>query len=188
MPETITLACSYGVPLPSNGGGAPSPTPGPACSSSPSPLRTASSGGVGPLQVLGAAPVFGSAPHLLYQSVYEGRALLIGGFPPPSFLVGCPPHLPPILPFMCRDRTLLVGCPIFSFLVRGPLPPPSPACRALGAHNACGVPPLRPLGLGTWSRDPLTSLSCMPCAGSAHCLGGDPCSPSWSGDPLPSLS
>ena len=39
--------------------------------------------------------VLGAAPYLLYQAAYKGRALLTGGYPPLSFLVGCPPYPPP---------------------------------------------------------------------------------------------
>ena len=84
-------------------------------------------------------------------------------------------------------------------------PPPTPACRALGAHAAWGCPPFGVLIWGTppfsilhvvhWERTLLGGylvcvllvsshpLSCMPCAGSARCLGGAPSSSSWFGDP-----
>ena len=75
-------------------------------------------------------------------------------------------------------------------------PPPTPACRALGAHTARGVPPLWRPGLPPpflclyavlWDRallrgspggflgdSPPPPPPCMTCAGSARCLGGCP--------------
>ena len=120
MPATIALAYSSGVTLPPIRGNETSVTPGPARASSTSPsvpLR---------LTVWGLCrswgQVLGSAPHLMYQAVHEGRALLLGGFPPLPFLVRFFPHLPPLLNTVRGERTLLGGCLLFGFLVRGPSP------------------------------------------------------------------
>ena len=116
---TIAWACSSGVPLPPNGGGAPTPTPVSPCLSPPTPSPS-------PWCVLGgggAAQVLGDAPHLLYSAAHEGRARLLGGWPPPSFELGyCPTSLPPSLYTLRWGLTLLGGSPLVVYIILGAPP------------------------------------------------------------------
>ena len=55
----------------------------------------------------------GVSPHLLVQTVHEGRAQLLGGCPPLSFWLGSCPYLPaPSQHDVRLGRTLLWGSPL----------------------------------------------------------------------------
>ena len=83
----------------------------------------------------------GVSPHLLVQSVHEGRTHLLRGCPPLPFWLGsCPLLSSSSLYAVLWGRTLLGGSP---WGVGWILPPPVCACRALGAHAARGLPPPR---------------------------------------------
>ena len=103
------------------------------------PLLPVSSIGGGPLQV------YGAPPHLLYQAMHKGRALLIRGCPPLPLLVGVPASLT-LLQAAHGKVTLPVG--------GGLLPldlgvPTSLSCiPCTGSARCLGVPPLPPLGPG----------------------------------------
>ena len=52
-------------------------------------------------------------PHLLYQAAHEGRARLLGGYPPLSFRMGSSPPLSSLYLHAVRwERTLLRGAPL----------------------------------------------------------------------------
>ena len=104
----MARAFSSGVPFPPNGGGVPPPSPVPPWPPAPlpSPLRCPGLGG-GPSQVLGVSP------HLLVHTAHEGRARLLGGWPPLPFWLGSCPILPPsYLHSVHLGRTLLGGSPL----------------------------------------------------------------------------
>ena len=146
------------------------------------------------------------------------RMLQFGGVPPSlppwmharitGFLFGVPPSLPsPRMSCMriwvggspsssvpwtharrvcCRGwRSPLGGASLLPIGWDPPPPPPLPLLHAVhGKHTLLQGCPLFDLLVRGFP----PFISCMPCTGSAHCLGGAPSSPSWSGDPLPSLS
>ena len=117
-------------------------------------------------------------PHLLYQAAHKGRVRLLGGCPPPLLRAeGCPP---PVLACCALGAHAAQRVSPTRWPRLPPLPP-SPACRALGVHADRGVPLWLPRG------SPTPPLTCMPCAGSACCLGGSTSPSSWLGESPPSL-
>ena len=103
----------------------------------------------------GVSAGLGHLPHLLYQAMHEGCALLLGGCLPFPYLVRCQPPLP-LMHAMRKECTLIGGCPPFALLVRGP--PPLPLLHAVRWERTLfgGCPPFALLVRGS-----LSSLSCM---------------------------
>ena len=142
--------------------------PGPATRASPSPLM----GEVRPLRLLprpdlfflppplcfvlrwgggGPPQVLGISPHLLVQTAHEGRARLLGGWPPLPFWLGSCPYLPdPSLHTVCLGRTLLGGSS-FPVLISCSSPLPSASSYGGGGGGSSS---------GLWDFPPSDGSDC----------------------------
>ena len=142
----MSLACSYDVPLPPNGGGAPSPTPETSCASPPSLSAPLSLSVWGLCRYWGPASAgIGGRPPSPVSGHARRACTPAKWVPPPSPpCLGVPPPLP-AWHAVCEERTLIGGCPLLFHLLVGGSPPPSPASRAQGAHASWWVDPLPPL-------------------------------------------